>query len=67
MVSVLQRASSKIKSAQYKEADSILSGYWSIVEEKFKKTEKQEELDRFAERIKKLQRILASKMKKNNV
>ena len=32
VVSVLQRASSKIKNSQYKEADSILKGYWSIVE-----------------------------------
>ena len=37
------------------------------MEEKFKKTEKQEELDRFSERIRKLTRILGSKMKKNNV
>ena len=35
--SVLQRASDKIRSSEFKLAESFLTGYWSIVKEKFQK------------------------------
>jgi hypothetical protein len=36
--SVLQRASTKIKTQDFSEAEKVLKGYWSIVNEKFSKT-----------------------------
>jgi hypothetical protein len=36
--SVLQRASAKIKTQDFSEAEKVIKGYWSIVNEKFSKT-----------------------------
>ena len=38
--SVLQSASLKIRPSDFKFAESILNGYWSLTKEKFEKTEK---------------------------
>ena len=60
--SVLQRASRKIKDQEFKDAQAIINGYWSICKETFSKTESKEELDKFETRVKKIERVLTSKM-----